>query len=127
MDRGFTHGEPGFLDRLTHGGVGMDGAAEVLSAAAVFHVGDDFADEFARAVAKNLRAENPVGFGGGDDFDKTVGGAAGKGAAIGGAVGLLTGALVGNAMDQQHRERLAAHQWVGLALAVVAVVAVAVG
>ena len=30
------------------------------------------------------------------------------GAAIGGAVGLMTGAIVGNAMDQQHREMLAA-------------------
>ena len=66
--------------------MGVDRAAEVLGAAAVFHVRDHLADDFARVVTEDLRAEDPVGRGVGDDFHEAVGRVHGDGAAVGGEV-----------------------------------------
>ncbi len=43
--------------------MGVDRAGEILGAAAVAQVGDDFADALARTAAENLRAEQAVGSG----------------------------------------------------------------
>lgn len=66
--------------------MGVDRAGEVFGAAAVFHVGDDFGEEFAGVAAKDLGAEDFVGRGVGDDFHKAIGGIGGDGAAVGGEV-----------------------------------------
>src|SRR5690606_20933770 len=86
--------------RFAHRRMGVDGAGEVFGAAAVFHVGDDFADEFAGVFAQDLGAENFVRGGIGDDLHKAVGAIIRVGAGIGGEVkladiDLLAGGLGG--------------------------------
>src|ERR1019366_6509181 len=88
MYRRFADGEAGLFQRLAHDRVRVDGAAEVLGAAAVFHVRDNLADQLAGAMAENLRAEDPVGLGGGNDLHEAIGGVGGDGTAVGGEVEL---------------------------------------
>ena|GEM_PF-4580471 len=64
----------------------VDGPTQVLGAATVFHVSDDFADQFSCVVTENLGAENFVGFRIGDDLDVTVRGVGGDGAPVCGEI-----------------------------------------
>ena len=86
VDRALTHGHAGFFYGFRHGRVGMNRAGEVFGAATVFHVRDDLADEFTGILTENLRAEDFVGLGVGDDFNIAVAGVVGEGAGVGGEV-----------------------------------------
>src|SRR4051812_38519164 len=86
VNRALAHGQRGFLDGFAHCRVGVNRARKVLGAAAVFHVRDDFADEFAGVAAENLGAENFVGLRVGNDLHVAVDGVGGDGATIGGEV-----------------------------------------
>lgn len=81
-----TDGEGGFFHRFTECGVGVDGAAEVFGAAAIFHMADGGGDEFGAAFGDDLDAEEAVSCRVGDDFDKSVGGIGSDGASVGGKV-----------------------------------------
>ncbi len=84
MNRTFADGEAGFLEGFGHRRVGVDRAAQVFGATAVFHVGDRRSDHLARAVADDLHAENLVCLGVGNDLAEAVGAVDCDGAAIGG-------------------------------------------
>src|SRR5882724_1568409 len=71
--------------------MGMDRAAEILGAAAVFHVRDNLADELTGPVTENLGAENLVGLRIGDDLHIAVNGVVGDGAPVGGEIELAHG------------------------------------
>src|SRR4051812_14026853 len=68
--------------------MGVNCPGEVFGAAAVFHVGDDFADQFTGVVAEDLGAENLVGLRVGDDFRIAVRDTRGDGPAVRGKVEL---------------------------------------
>ena len=88
MDRALAHRHRRFLNRFRHRRVGVDRAGQIFGAATVFHVRDDLADELAGILAQNLRADDFVGLGVGDDLRVTVRRPGGQGAAIGGGLGL---------------------------------------
>ena len=88
VDRALAHGHAGFFHGFRHGRVRVNRAGEVFGTAAVFHVRDDLADEFAGILAENLSAEDFVGLGVGDDLHEAVAGVVGEGAGVGGEVEL---------------------------------------
>ena len=88
MDRALAHRHRRFLDRFRHGRVGVDRAGQVFGAATVFHVSDDLTDQLAGILAEDLRAEDFVGLGVGDDLDVAVAGVVGQRAGVGGKVEL---------------------------------------
>src|SRR6516225_1720585 len=75
MNRPVPHRERGLLDRLRHGRMSVAGAGEVLRRAAELHQDRDFVNEFTRAEANNMRAENAVSRGVGQNLDEALGAA----------------------------------------------------
>lgn len=82
VQRAFIGGQGGFLDDFAEGGVGVDGAREVLAATAELHDGDDFADQFADAAADHVHAQQFVGLGVRDDFHEAARVAVAEGASV---------------------------------------------
>jgi hypothetical protein len=56
VNRALADGQTGFLHRFSHRGMRVNRTAEILGAAAVFHVRHDFTNQLSGIVAQNLRA-----------------------------------------------------------------------
>ena len=63
--------------------MGVAGAAEIFGAAAKFHDGGGFGDQFRGSVLQNVRSEDAIGFRIGDEFHHAVVIFIGDGATVG--------------------------------------------
>ena len=62
MDRPSIHGQSGFFERLRQSGMSMTDAGEIFAARAERHGSGSFGDQFSRARADDVNAQNPVCF-----------------------------------------------------------------
>src|ERR1043165_2870631 len=60
MDRPLLDMERGFLHRFAQGRMRVDGAAEILRAAAEFHYGDSLRDQFGGGMRENVGAQDAI-------------------------------------------------------------------
>src|SRR5208282_6037077 len=74
--------------RLVQGGMGVDGAGDVLGAGAEFHRHRGFGDDGAGVAADDVNAQDAVALGLGQNFHETLGEGVGAGAGIGRERGL---------------------------------------
>src|SRR5690606_39939014 len=87
-DRALAHCQSGLLDGFAHRRVGVNGAPQILGAAAVFEVRDDLADEFTGTMSENLRAKQPGGLRIRNHLHVAIRRSGGDRAAVGGEVEL---------------------------------------
>jgi hypothetical protein len=71
------------LERLTQSGMGVAGSGQIFGTSSVFNGNDRLGNHFTRIRSNNVRSQNLVRLGTGQDLDETVGGTVGSCSTIG--------------------------------------------